>query len=83
MDFVYDLGADPAKRLEDARSMAKKSYYTLEGNGTSGLLRKGILIVGAYELDGSNLTIRIYLPPPGFTREQVDAQLSAFLGSRP
>ena len=80
MDFVYDLGSDPAKRLESARSMAEKSYYTLEGNGTSGLLRKGILIVGAYDLDGSRLTIRLYLPPPGLSREQVDAQLRAFLG---
>ena len=80
MDFVYELGADPAKRLESARSMAERSYYTLEGNGTSGLLRKGILVVGAYELDGSRLTIRMYLPPSGLTREQVDAQLRAFLG---
>ncbi len=80
MEFVYDMGAEPAKRLEAARLNASKGGYAFEGSDGSGVIRRGILVVGAYALEDSRLTVRVYLPPEGWSRERVDAQMRAFLG---
>ncbi len=80
MEFVFDLGAEPAKRLDGMRQNATRGGYTLEGGDETGVIKRGILVVGAYALDDGRLTVRVYLPPEGWSRERVEAQMRAFVG---
>ena len=79
MDFTYNLGGDPAQKLEIARYEASKRGYTLQGTVSSGVIKKGFISVGSYVVNGYQITVHMNFLPPGWTWEQVDAELRAFL----